>query len=186
VSTAHDPDAPELVLVGRVRRAHGIKGELVVEPLTDAPDATFASGRRLFAGTVDGDPAPDGRTLTIAQTRPFKEGWLIRFAEISDRNAAELWRQRYLLAPLDELDPPSEGEVYVHELPGLDVVLVGGERVGEIVGTYELPQGLALEVRLASRPDADTILIPFSEEVVREVSVEDGRVVIDPPVGLLE
>ena len=66
--------APELTIVGRVRRAHGIHGELVIEPLTDVPDAVFAAGRRVFAGTVDGDPAPDERTLVVKESRPFKGG----------------------------------------------------------------------------------------------------------------
>ena len=63
--------APDLTIVGRVRRAHGIHGELVIEPLTDAPDAVFAAGRSVFAGTVDGDPTPDGRELVIEESRPF-------------------------------------------------------------------------------------------------------------------
>jgi len=92
--------APELTIVGRVRRAHGIHGELVIEPLTDVPDAVFAAGRRVFAGTVDGDPAPDGRALVVEESRPFKGGgWIVAFDGIADRNEAERWRERYVLAP---------------------------------------------------------------------------------------
>ena len=87
--------APALTIVGRVRRAHGIRGELVVEPMTDAPDAVFAPGRRVLAGTVDGDPSADGRALVVEESRPFKGGgWIVAFVGISDRNEAERWRER--------------------------------------------------------------------------------------------
>ena len=62
---------PEYAIVGRVRNAHGIRGELVVEPITDAPDAVFASGRRVFAGTVAGDLARGAPTLTVGRALPF-------------------------------------------------------------------------------------------------------------------
>src|SRR5438046_1164975 len=85
--------------IRRGRRAHGIHGELVMEPLTDVPDAVFAPGRRVFAGTVDGAPAPDGRALIVEESRPFKGGgWIIAFHGIADRNEAERWRERYVLA----------------------------------------------------------------------------------------
>lgn len=185
MSQEHDPDAADLILVGRIRTAHGLKGELVVEPLTDAPDATFASGRRLFAGTVDGERASDGAVLHVVRSRPFKEGWLVLVAEITDRTQAELWRQRYLLVPRDELEPPGEDEVYVHDLIGLDVRLPAGDRVGSVIGTFDLPQGLMLDVQLDGRSARDSVLIPFHGEVVREVDVAGGHVVIDPPDGLL-
>jgi 16S rRNA processing protein RimM len=181
------PDAAgALVLVGRVRHAHGIKGELVIEPLTDAPDAIFASGRRLFAGTVDGDPSPDRRALHVAGSRPFKEGWIVKFAEIVDRTEAERWRQRYLLAPRDELTPPADGEVYVHDLVGMRALLENGETVGEIVGTYELPQGLMLELRRAGAKPGDTVLVPFREGFVREVDAAGRRLVLAPPDGFFD
>jgi 16S rRNA processing protein RimM len=187
VSTSPDAgDAPTLVLVGRVRHAHGIKGELVIEPLTDAPDATFASGRRLFAGTVDGDPMPDRRELHVHGSRPFKEGVIVKFAEIADRTEAEKWRQRYVLAPRDELEPPRDGEVYVHDLVGMQAVLANGDAVGEIVGTYELPHGLMLELQRPGTAARDTMLVPFREEFVRDVDAAARRVVLAPPDGFFD
>ena len=114
---------PAFIIVGRVRKAHGIRGEVVVEPITDAPDAIFASGHRVFAGTASGDIAPNRAELHVKSARPFSEGFLVAFAEVPDRNAAETWRGRYLLLPANELPPPSEDEVYVHELPGMRVEL---------------------------------------------------------------
>ena len=176
--------APDLAIVGRVRRAHGIRGELVIEPLTNEPDAVFAPGRRLFAGTVHGDPAPDQRTLIIEESRPFKGGgWIVAFAALVDRNEAERWRERYLLVPRNELEPIRDDEVYLHDLLGLEVVREGtNERVGEVIDVYELPQGVMLDVRRAQ----GSVLIPFRREVVQRVDLDARRLVIDPPEGLIE
>jgi 16S rRNA processing protein RimM len=176
--------APALTIVGRVRRAHGIRGELVIEPLTDAPDAVFAPGRRVFAGTVDGDPAPDGRELVVEESRPFKGGgWIVAFDSIVDRNEAELWRQRYVLAPAEELEPAGDDEIYVHDLLGMKVVFATSlEPVGEVVDVYDVPQGLMLDVKR----DKDTVLIPFRPEVVTRIDHAERRLLIDPPEGLLD
>jgi len=176
--------APDLTIVGRVRRAHGIHGELVIEPLTDVPDAVFAPGRRVFAGTIDGDPAPDGRELVVEESRPFKGGgWIVAFVGLVDRNEAERWRERYVLAPRSELEPVGEGEVYVHDLFGLSVVRAGSmDAVGEVTDVYELPQGIMLDVR---RPNG-SVLIPFRPEVVTRVDLAARTLVIDPPEGLIE
>ncbi len=176
--------APELTIVGRVRKAHGIHGELVIEPLTDVPDAVFAPGRRVFAGTVDGDPSPDVRALVVEESRPFKGGgWIVAFNGIADRNAAERWRERYVLAPKHELTPAAEHEVYLHELFGLSVVRAGSlDPVGDVTDVYELPQGIMLDVR---RPKG-SVLIPFRPEVVTHVDLAGRRLIVDPPEGLIE
>src|SRR5258708_12288254 len=98
--------APEFIIVGRVRKAHGIRGELVVESITDAPDVVFASGRRVFAGTVTGDPLPSRLELRVQSSRPFNEGLLIRFDGIADRTAADTWRGRDLPPPPPYPPPP--------------------------------------------------------------------------------
>jgi 16S rRNA processing protein RimM len=172
---------PELIIVGRVRKAHGIRGDLVVEPITDAPDAVFAPGRRVFAGTAAGDPAKDGRELHVLSSSPFKGGYIVHFGEIDDRTVAELWRGRYLLLPQSELQPISDNEVYVHELSGMRVELESGEFVGTVVDTYDLPQGLTLDVQR----DAGTVLIPY-DRVVTSLDREARVMKIDPPLGLLE
>ena len=178
--------SPAYIIVGRVRKAHGIRGEVVVEPITDAPDAIFASGRRVFAGTATGDLAPDRIELHVASSRPFNDGFLVGFAEVPDRNVAETWRGRYLLLPSDELPPPSEEEVYVHELPGMRVVLESGEAVGTVDETYDLPQGLALDVRRVSPRDAETVLILYDERTIASVDRVARVIVVTPPEGLLE
>jgi 16S rRNA processing protein RimM len=178
-----DSVSPELVIVGRVRKAHGIRGDLVVESISDEPDAIFASGRRVFAGNTAGDPAKDGKTLTIATASPFKGGYIVHFNEIDDRSVAETWRDRYLLLPANELDPLGEDEVYVHELLGMDVVLTNGDPVGVVDATYELPQGLTLDVKRPGKPG--TVLVPF-DRIVQQVDRAARRITIDPPLGLLD
>ena len=180
-----DTSPTELLVVGRVRRAHGIRGELVVETLTDEPDAVFAPGRRVFAGTTTGTPARTALELHVTMSSPFKGGLIVKFAEIVDRNAAETWRDRYLLLPADELPPPDEDQVYVHDLPGMRVVRVSGEAVGEVIEVYELPQGLVLEVRRDGEP-APTVMIPFDERTVTEVDGDARIITIDPLEGLLD
>lgn len=176
---------PELIIVGRLRKAHGIRGDLLVEPITDAPAELFAAGRRLFAGTATGDPSPDGRTLTVRDVRTQHDGFLvIRFEEIADRTEAERWRHRYLLVEADAVSPPAEGEVWVHELVGMTVERPTGEPLGEVREVYELPQGLALDV--ARGAGGERVLLPFREEFVQRVDRAARRVVATPPEGLFE
>jgi 16S rRNA processing protein RimM len=199
-----DPDARELIIVGRVRKAHGIRGDLVVEPLTDEPDAVFAPGRRVFAGTASGDRAKDGRELHIATASPFKGGFIVHFTGIDDRNVAETWRERFLLAPADELTPLGENQVYIHELVGMRVELESGEPVGSVADTYQLPQGLTLDVKREAADsreagsDAreagsgkreagrrDSVMIPY-DRIVISVDREARVIRIAPPPGLLD
>jgi 16S rRNA processing protein RimM len=177
---------PEFIIVGRVRKAHGIRGEVVVEVITDEPDAVFASGRRVFAGTATGDLAPNRLELHIGSTRPFNEGLLVSFAEVPDRNAAETWRGRYLLLPAGELPPPDENEVYLHELVGMRVELPGGQPVGTVEEVYELPQGLAIDVRRAAPREAETVMLLYDDRTVASVDKGDRVIVVTPAEGLLE
>ncbi len=176
------PPADEFFIVGRVRRAHGIRGELAVEVITDAPDDVFAPGARVFAGTTTGDVTAERRELHVVNASPFKGGLIVSFREIIDRTEAERWRDRYLLLPAAEVAPPQEGQVYVHELIDMRVVLASGEEIGSVMDVYDLPQGLTLDVR---RPEG-TVMLPFSERVVTSVDREARVIVVDPPEGMLD
>ena len=184
--------APEYAIVGRVRKAHGVRGELVVEIITDAPEAIFASGRRVLVGSVTGDPPRDARTpreaslpreLTVKGTTPFKGGLIVDFEELTDRTVAELFLKRYLLVPVADLAPAGEDEVYFHELLGMSVVLASGESLGIVDALYELPQGLMIDVK---RDAGGTVMLPYRSEVVTEVRIGDRTIVVDPPEGLVE
>jgi 16S rRNA processing protein RimM len=172
---------PELIIVGRVRKAHGIRGDLVVEAMTDEPDAIFASGRRVMAGTAAGDPARNALELHITSVTPFKGGFILHFAEIAGRDAAETWRDRFLLVPAAELQPLGDDEVYVHDLQGMRVRLANGEELGVVDCTYDLPQGLTLDVKR----EKGSVLIPY-DRIVTAVDRAQRVITIDPPVGLLD
>lgn len=153
-----------------------------MEVLTDSPDAIFAPGARLFAGTITGDPAPSGPELVVAEARPFKDALLVRFDAVPDRNAAERWRDRYLLVPLDEIDAPDDDEVFIHDLIGLEVELLDGTPVGRVTSTMESGARLLLEIR---RPH-DVVLMPYELEFIREIDLDAKRLVVDPPPGLFD
>jgi 16S rRNA processing protein RimM len=173
----------EFVIVGRVRKAHGIRGELVVEPITDAPERIFAPGQRVFAGTVRGDLAPDRRELHIDRATPFKEGLIVAFREIADRTTAEQWRNRFFLVPGGEVPPLDEGEVYLHELVGMRALLASGEALGEVTDVYELPQGLAVDVR---RADGKGTVLLLYEQSVLAVDRDARTLTVTVPDGLLD
>ena len=169
--------ADALAIVGLIRNAQGIRGEVVIVPLTDAPDAVFASGRRVFVG----EDAQE-RPFTVERSRPFKGGLMVKFEGVADRNAAELLRGRYVFSPFDELDPPGEDEVYLHELVGMRVDLDTGETMGEITGYYELPQGLTLDVKT----EKGSVLVPYRAEIVVRTDSESRVVIVKNDLGLFD
>lgn len=184
---------PEYALVGLVRKAQGIGGELLIEPLTDSPDVIFAPGSRVFGGNAHGDLGPEADsdeaggehhppTLTVDTVRPHKGGLLIRFEELADRNSAELWRGRYLLAPFAELPELKEHEVYLHDLIGMSVEDSRGTPVGKVTTFYELPQGIMLDVATSK----GSALIPYHPQTVQHADLDRRTLVIDENSGLLD
>jgi 16S rRNA processing protein RimM len=173
----------DYTIVGRIRKPHGLHGELLVETMCDDPGAIFAPGSRVIAGTDAGDLLGGSvREMSVTRARPFKGELLVTFREIGDRNAAEEWRHRFLLVPTATLPVPQDGEVWVHELVGMRVTHVSGAPVGEVVGVEELPQGLLLEVKTAR----GTSSVPFVDAIVVGVDRDARMLTIDPPEGLLE
>jgi len=181
---------PEYAIVGLIRKAQGIRGEVVIEPLTDKPDVVFASGSRVFAGTSDGDLAivtdvkgeEETPTLTVVGTKPFKKGLIVQFEELQDRDSAELWRGRYLLAPFAELPPLQEDEVYLHDLIGMSVVGTNGEPLGAVTTFYELPQGIMLDVKTKG----GSTIIPYRPEIIVRTDITERTIVIDDTIGLFD
>lgn len=176
------PDPSHLV-VGYLNKPHGIKGEIYVSALTDHPESVFASGVVLSLGGGDDDePDPDLPPLRVEATRPFRAGLLVRFGGVDDRNQAELLAGRYLFCSVDDLEPLGDGEVYYHQLVGLNVETVEGRQVGSVSQVYELHPVDLLEVQ----GPGTVVMVPYRKEIVVEVDVEGGRMVIDPPDGLLD
>lgn len=174
---------PSHLVVGFLQRAHGIKGEIFVKILTDHPGSVFAPGVILYPGGArDDEPDPDLPPLRVESTRPFRGGFLVDFGGVEDRNQAELLTGRYLFQAIEDLEPLADGEVFHHQLLGLAVRTVDGEDVGTVTEVVELQPADLLEVRT----ERGSVMIPYRKEIVVEVDVEDGTLVIDPPDGLLE
>jgi 16S rRNA processing protein RimM len=175
---------PPFLVVGHINKPHGTKGEVFVWPLTDHPESTFAPGVVLLLGDTSGDrPDPFWSPMAIETVRAYRRGYLVRFEGTSDRTGAERLRDRYVLRPFDELEELGEGEVFYHQLLGMRVETAKGEFVGNVVEVYELRPADMLEVE---GPDGGTRLIPFTHQVVMSVDVDEGRLVVDPPAGLLD
>ncbi|MDX6354827.1 MAG: rRNA processing protein RimM [Streptomyces sp.] len=166
------------LVVGRIGRAHGIKGEVSVEERTDEPELRLGPGAVLAT-----DPAAAG-PLTIATGRVHSGRLMLRFEGVSDRSGAEALRNTLLIAEVDpEQTPEDPEEFYDHQLIDLDVVTADGREIGRIAEVTHLPYQDLLVVR---RPDGSEALIPFVAEIVPEIDLEKQRAVIAPPPGLLE
>jgi 16S rRNA processing protein RimM len=173
---------PAYLVVGHVSKPHGTRGDLLVWSLTDWPEEAFAAGCRLILGTESGEVGAAVEEVVVEASRPFKKGLLVRIAGVEDRNQAEALVSRYLLVPADERGKPEEGEVFYHQLLGMAVETVAGDVVGRVREVYETEPNHLLEVKGGDRVH----LIPFSREIVRSVDPEAGRLVIEPPEGLLD
>lgn len=181
------------VLVARIGKPHGIRGEVTVELFTDSPEERFAPGEVLAlenftAGSPAGRIAPSG-VLTVAASRWNKKILVVRFAEVTNRNDAEALRNTRLVFEAEEAGE-SEG-FYEHDLVGLPVwdikdvpegELPTGKPLGKVTGLQTMPVQDLLLLELSNGEEA---MIPFVEELVPEVDLDEKFVLIDPPAGLL-
>ena len=167
------------IAVGQIARAHGIKGEVTVAVRTDDPDMRFVPGTTLAT-----EP-PDRGPLTVAAIRWHSGRLLVTFEGVRDRNGAEDLRGTVLVLDSAEIPAPDDpDEFYDHQLIGLGVVTAAGDAVGEVTDVLHHGQDLLVVRR---KPAAGTdALIPFVSAIVTDVDVAGGRLVIDPPPGLLD
>ena len=180
-STPTGSGAIGALLVGVVLRPHGLRGELVVDVRTDTPGERFVAGAVLARAAADGVVVG---ALTVESARPHSGRLLVRFVEAPDRTAAEALRGSRLLVDPAALPPPDDpDEFHVHQLEGLAVELVDGTVVGTVREVVHGPGGELLVLARAGQPDA---LVPFVRAIVPTVDLEGGRVVLDPPEGLLD
>ncbi len=150
--------------------------------MTDAPDAIFASGARVFQGTASGeifvDPKTgDVRELKVLSSRPFKGGLLVTLDAVTDRNESEKWNDRHLMVPIEELTQPEDGEVFLHELAGMRVLDENGAELGDVRGFYPVPHGVLLDVHTTR----GEVALPFNEQFVRSVNRADRSLVVSIP-----
>ncbi|OBG73723.1 ribosome maturation factor RimM [Mycobacterium sp. E2462] len=173
--------------VGRVVKAHGIGGEVVVEVRTDDPAARFASGNTLRAKH---SRAGWERDCVVDGVREHGGRLLVRFAGVTDRDAADALRGALFVVDSDDLPPIDEPDTYYdHQLEGLRVRTVAGEEIGVVAEVLHTAAGELLAVRRgagAVAGQSPEVLVPFVGAIVTDVSLGDGVVEIDPPEGLLD
>ena len=168
-------------MVGRIIRPHGLRGELSVEVRTDDP------GRRYANGSVLGTDPPQAGPLTVTASRWHSGRLLVSFAEVVDRTDAELLRGVLLTVDAAEVPLPQDpDEFHDHQLTGLTVVTVSGEVVGTVSDVLHYGQDLLSVTPAAGTSRREEVLVPFVAAIAVEVDLAAGKVVIDPPPGLLD
>ncbi|TFE42523.1 ribosome maturation factor RimM [Streptomyces sp. ICN441] len=166
------------LVVARIGRAHGVKGEVTVEVRTDEPELRLAPGAVLAT-----DPASAG-PLTIETGRVHSGRLLLRFEGVKDRSGAEALRNTLLIAEIDpEALPEEPDEYYDHQLMDLDVVLADGTEIGRITEISHLP---SQDLFIVERPDGSEVMIPFVGQIVTEIDLAAQKAVVDPPPGLVD
>jgi 16S rRNA processing protein RimM len=181
------PSAATRVCVGRIGAPHGTGGEVRLWPFTAEPEAVARYG------VVE---TADRTRLEIVSLRPGKDFLIARFKEIADRNAAECLRNVELFVPRERLPAPAPDEFYQADLIGLVVEDLAGRTLGRIVAVRNFGAGDLLEMdcrtsregetRADSGASGETVLIPFNTAIVPSVDVAAGKVIVDPPAGLLD
>lgn len=175
--TGGDHSDGVVVAVGRVGKAHGVRGDAFVEPWTDAPDERFSPGSRLSTEPADRGP------LIVESARDHSGKLVVHFAGVDDRNAIEALRGTVLLLPARArpvIEDPDE--FYDTDLIGLAVRTVQGRQLGAVTDVLHSPAGSLLAIDV----DGRELLVPFRTEFVPVVDLAAGIAEIDPPDGLLE
>ncbi|HYO02933.1 MAG TPA: ribosome maturation factor RimM [Mycobacterium sp.] len=170
------------LVVGRVVKAHGIGGEVVVDVRTDDPHDRFAPGTALRARARD----KSERDYVVESMREHGGRLLVRLDGVASRDAADALRGSLFVVDTADLPPIEDpDEFYDHQLEGLRVRTLAGRDVGTVAEVLHTAAGEILAVRPGDG-DGPEILVPFVGAIVTAVSLEDGLVEIDPPDGLLD
>ena len=166
----------EPILVGYVRRAHGINGAVLVRPLTDDPENRWVAGAQF-----ESDATPP-RSYTVAEASPYRDDLLVTFTEVADRNGAEALRGTSFTIDPDDRRDLEDGEFWIEDLVGCAVVDASGMSLGVV---DEVVFGAAQD-RLAVRTESGRVEIPFVDAIVPEIDLERRMVMVTPPGGLFE
>jgi len=158
----------ELLAVGRISSAHGVRGEVSVHKLTEVEER-FAKGSIL--------QLEDGRRLTVDMTRPHQRSLLVKFEQVADRTQAEALRGQVLLVPSDASPEPPEGAFWVHQVVGLEVVTEDGRSLGTIVEVQANPANDLWVTESGA-------LLPAIRDLVVGVDLDAGRVTVREMPGL--
>ncbi|WP_345740707.1 ribosome maturation factor RimM [Stackebrandtia albiflava] len=167
-----------MLVIGRIVRPHGIRGDLICEVRTDEPEERFVAG-----SVVHTDPASAG-PLRIESVRWYQGRLLLTFDGVADRDTAEALRGVLLCVDSANVPPPEDPEEFRdHDLVGLRVETETGETVGTVA---RIEHGPAHDTLVVDRSEAKPALIPFIHAMVPVVDVPGGRMVVTLPEGLLD
>ncbi len=171
----------DVLTVARVRKAHGLAGEVLVHAETDDGAELFQAERR-FGMRIERGTETVVREVTLIESRPHRGGYLLRFREIGDRDTAQTLLGAEIVLGREDLRPLDEDEYFLHELVGLDVIDERQGSLGPVVDVYDT----AGQVLAAVRVDGRERLFPLHREFVRSVDMEARTVEVALPSGLLE
>lgn len=171
-------EGSRLIAVGKIVKAHGVKGEVKVFPYGESM-AFQSPGGKLFLGGLS---EVMNEALTLMSARSQGKTWIVRFQELTSMDEAQRIIGCEVLLPEDDLPPTQEGEYYHYQLIGLEVVTKAGVVVGILRGVMETGSHDVYSVESCGRE----MLIPAVEEIICEIDLKQNRMVIDPPEGLLD
>ena len=166
------PSSDSRIVVGRVKAAWGVHGDVKIDLLSDAPDR-FEPGNTVHVGD---------RTTRVQRSRRIRGGMLLKLDMVSDRNQAEQLRGREITITQDQVSPPPQGSYYHFQVLGLDVLSEDGENLGKVHEIVETGANDVYVVQLEGRRD---ILIPALEDVILGVDLEKGSMTVHLPEGLV-
>lgn len=174
------------VLVGRIGKPHGLRGDVTIDVRSDEPERRFVAGTRLLARrsvAAPGTPTATATKLTLTSARWHGSVLLARFAEIPDRTAAEGARGLQLFVTLAPDEAPEDPEEYYdHQLVGLTAYDVAGTRLGQVTAVQH---GAAQDLLTVTTPEGREALVPFVAALVPEVDLGAGRLTIADRPGLV-
>ncbi|SFJ80222.1 16S rRNA processing protein RimM [Thermoflavimicrobium dichotomicum] len=171
----------EYLRVGRLVSTHGIRGEVRILPDTDFPEERFAPGSQLL---LQHPSLSEPLLLTVEKGRPHKNVWLVKFAEWSNINEAEPYKGGRLVVSIRDAVPvqEDEGEYYFYQIIGCDVFTTDGRHLGQVREILQLPANDVWVVR--PKDKGKEILLPYIDDVVKQVDTEEKRITIEWMEGL--
>ena len=175
--TPSDSDDRLWLIVGRVGKPHGVRGDVLVDVITDFPER-LTDGVRFGIG----DESGPGDFFVVHRVRDHKGRWLVSTQGVRDRETIESWRGKYMFLPEQAVEDLPEGYYYEHHLMGLECRSAAGEVFGRVT---ELNFGLG-QSRLVVENAGRESMVPYVSEIIREVDLEKGFIIVDPPAGLFD
>jgi 16S rRNA processing protein RimM len=167
---------PKYLIVGETHRPHGLAGEIAVSSLTDFPDR-FREGAVFYLNP----PVPEIENLVIERIKETPRGYIVKFAGVSSREDAEAIGKRSLVVPAEEASQLPEGDIWIHDIIGLEVHTVDGQFLGLVKDVLRTGSNDVYVVQ-----NGKEYLIPAIADIVKEISLEDNKMLIEPIPGLLE